>query len=79
MGPELGRAFAAIGVVGFVIFGLIALGCLDAARSKQAESRLGAMPHAAMVGCLWFFGILFVLVSLLFGGCGVAYLTGQVK
>lgn len=79
MGPELGRVFAAIGVVGFVIFGLMALGFLDAALNKQAWAKKGAPPHAAMMGCLWFFGILFVLVSLLFGGCGVAYLTGQVK
>ena len=79
MGPELARTFAAIGAVGFIVFGLIAFGCLKDARRREGESAYAGGKARAAVGCLWFFGILCVLLALIFGGCGVAYLAGSVR
>ena len=79
MGPELGRTFVAIGIAGFVVFALIAAGCLSDARRRQDESRFAGKTSQAAAGCLGFIGIVFVLLALACGGCAVAYLTRQVK
>lgn len=71
--------FAAIGAAGFIVFGLIAYGCLKDAKRREDESRFAPGTVRAAAGCLWFFGILCVLLALVCGGCGVAYFAGQVK